>query len=79
MVPGAGVMTRGSFALGDMQFEVITSTETPTVRVYRVDLIPRAMVAVGIPEDLALTDDYTNWDVAVLEQAVMDCLEGEPA
>lgn len=72
-------MTRGSFALGGMQFEVVTSTEAPTVWVYRVDLFPRAMVAVGIPEALVLTDDYAGWDVAVLEQAVMDSLEDVPA
>lgn len=70
-------MTR--FTLGGMQFEVITSTEAPTVWVFRVDLHPRAMVAVGIPEALVLTDDYAGWDVAVLEQAVMDALEGAAA
>lgn len=69
-----------SFALGNLTFEVAFCTDPSTghesVWVYRTD--PRALVATGDPESLRLTPAYQAWGerVAVLEQAVMDCIEG---
>lgn len=71
-----------TFTLGAMTFEIHACTDpsTGTVNtwVYRTDIHPRATVATGAPDRLTLTPGYEHWDdhVAVLDQAVMDSIEG---
>lgn len=68
------------FTLGDIDFEVAFCTDPSTghesIWVYRTE--PRELVATGDPASLRLTPAYEAWGerVAVLEQAVMDCIEG---
>ena len=73
-----------TFALGDMTFETVVCTDPSSgqesVWVYRTDKL-RDLVATGQPDSLTLKPKYAVWDdeVGVLEQAVMDSIEGAAA
>lgn len=77
--------TVSSFALGTMQFEVALCTDPSSGRetywIYRTDVRPRDLVATGEPDALRLRPGYEGLEekLAVLEQAVMDSLEGAAA
>jgi len=73
-----------TFALGDMTFETVVCTDPSSgqasVWVYRTDIL-RDLVATGEPDSLTLKPKYAAWgdEVGVLEQAVMDSIEGAAA
>lgn len=74
-----------TFAIGTLRFEVAMCTDPSTghesTEVYRTDISPRDLVATGDPDALNLKPAYASWgpNIAILEQAVMDSIEGEPA
>jgi hypothetical protein len=74
-----------AFTLGDFTFETVVCTDPSTgeegVWVYRTDGGRRDLVATGEPDALILKPPYAIWgeNVAVLEQAVMDSIEGAAA
>ena len=74
-----------SFALGAITFEVVVCADPSTgdecVYVYRTDIHPRELIATGEPEALMLRPAYKAWaeKLPVLEQAVVDSLEGAAA
>jgi hypothetical protein len=81
---GAAVSAVSTFALGEMTFEAAVCTDPSTgheeIWVYRTDIL-RDLVATGQPDALKLTPKYKAWgdELAVLEQAVMDSLDGAAA
>jgi hypothetical protein len=80
---GAAMSTISSFVLGTITFEVAMCTDPSTgaesISLYRTE--PRELVATGEPDALRLRPGYESLEekLPVLEQAVMDSLEGAAA
>ena len=74
-----------TFTLGEYEFETVVCTDPSTgeegVWVYRTDGGRHDLVATGQPDSLTLKPPYAIWgeNIAILEQAVMDSIEGAAA